>query len=226
MLQYNGQSIGNPEWGYKLNFSPTDGLVYHDFCGPHNIAGAACPHCEKPLLRLLTLNSLDTKLNLDPARHPMVHLLYCWTCSIPFDEFTYRINSDGGIKILQTPPRKGPDIEFGPQGPYDGYTGVFKGFKVSLEPLPENIHEELLAGEGAFNGHQIGGHPFIYNPANVFCLSCSQEMPLLASFSDNATAAEGFNENASETFVNNSGVQMVFHLCRRCSIVSAYHSCD
>jgi hypothetical protein len=136
MLEDNSRSNGNPEWGYKLNFSPAGSEVLHEFCGEHNISGAVCPNCDKPLLRPLSLDAKDPVLNFDEARHPIVHLLYCWTCSIPYGEFSYRIGEDGSVKILQVPPRK-PDSEFGPEGPYDGYTGVFRNCHVALQPLSE-----------------------------------------------------------------------------------------
>jgi hypothetical protein len=54
----------------------------HWFCGAHDIPGAWCPNCNKPLLRFLDLDALDPRLELpnDGPRH--VHLLYCWTCNV------------------------------------------------------------------------------------------------------------------------------------------------
>jgi hypothetical protein len=233
MLTANEQSEGNPEWGYKLNFSPTSSEVFHDFCGQHEIDGAVCPNCDKPLLRLLSLYSKDPVLNLDHNRHPSVHLLYCWTCSIPYGEFSYEVNRDGSVKILEIPPRQ-PESEFGPEGLYDGDTGLFPARRVALQPLSDAQQQELKARQvedapddiDAYFGHQIGGYPFIYNPSKAFCPKCSKEMPGLAAISDCAAGNNDFSDEPGETFTGNSGVQMVFHFCRDCSVVSAYHSCD
>jgi hypothetical protein len=233
MLEYNARSEGNPGWGHKLNFSPSETEVLHDFCGSHSISGADCPNCSKPLLRLLSLHAADEALNLDRVRHPIVHLLYCWTCSIPYGEFSYQVNADGSIKILEVPPRQ-PASEFGPDGPYDGYTGRFPARQVSLQPVSETEQQKLVArqAEGAdddddvYDNHQVGGYPFIFNPCKAYCPLCSKEMPLLAAISDNATGGEGFSDDPKDSFAGNSGVQMVFLFCRACSVVSAYHSCD
>ena len=132
-MQYNDQQKGNPEWGYWLNFCPPATEVQHDFCGAHDIAGASCPNCKKPLLRLLSLHAEDERLAIDPARNSVVHLLYCWICSIPFGEFSYRLGADGSVELLKVPARY--QYEFGPDGPYDGYTGIFPNQRVSLQPM-------------------------------------------------------------------------------------------
>jgi hypothetical protein len=74
--------------------------------------------------------------------------------------------------------------------------------------------------------HQVGGNPFIYNPIKTNCPECGREMPLLAAICIDAAGNNPWRKNANETFVGNGGVQMVFHLCRNCSIVSSYSSCD
>jgi hypothetical protein len=233
MLKANEQSKGIPEWGCKLDFSPAASEILHDFCGQHEILGAVCPNCNKPLLRLLSLHSKDPLLNFDHKRHPSVHLLYCWTCSIPYGEFSYEINADGSVKLLEIPPRQ-PESEFGPEGPYDGYTGVFTARHVALKPLSDAEQRQLKARQAenapddidGYFGHQVGGYPFIYNPWKAFCPKCSKEMPVLAAICDSATGNNDFSDESGETFTGNSGVQMVFQFCRDCSVISAYHSCD
>jgi len=233
-MQKEGGSTGNPEWGYKLNFSPSPGDITHDFCGAAAISGANCPNCNKPLLRLLSLSAKDPRLNLSEAHTSAVHLLYCWTCSIPFGEFSYEVDRDGAVQILELPPRQ-PDNEFGPAGPYEGYTGRFPHHRVGLVPL-KALEQQILvvmqeggaeADYEAYFGHQVGGSPFIYNPQERSCPRCSKAMPLLASICDNASDSDDFPVDPSLTFADSGGgVQIVFHFCRDCSIVSAYHSCD
>jgi len=234
MSEHHSEPDSNPEHGYVLNFSPDANGVQHQFCGTHEIRGAACPNCNKPLLRILSLNAKDRVLNLDESKTPFVHLLYCWTCSIPYGDFSYRVNSDGSIEMLQIPERQ-PDSEFGLEGPYDGYTGLYPAQRVTLEPM-KGVDDAKLAvarKEGEYDSddprHQIGGSPFIENPQTPACPICSKEIPLLAAICDDATGNDPWNrENHEEanTFAGNGGVQMVFHFCRDCSVVSAYHSVD
>ena len=213
---------GNPNRGYRLTFYPMPGEVQHEFCGNHEIRGATCPHCHKPLLRILSLSASDQALNLDAAKTPIVHLLYCWTCSIPFGEFAYKINADGSIELIRVPERY--EYEFGAAGPYDGYTGVFPPRKVALTPVDENA--ETTAEEDDDPAHQIGGEPFIANPQTIQCPVCSKPMPLLASICDDASGNDPWHREESSSFAGNGGVQMIFHFCRDCAVVSAYHCCD
>jgi hypothetical protein len=210
--------------------------VQHEFCGTHEIRGASCPNCNKPLLRILSLSAKDHVLALDEAKTPVVHLLYCWTCSIPYGEFSYKINRDGSVDMLQIP--KPQPYDFGIDGPYDGYTGVYPLQKVILEPIGYVDDAKLAEAQkgGQYDSaddlfsprHQVGGSPFIYNPQTRTCLNCSSEMPVLAAICNDATGNDPWKnkEEESSTFTGNGGVQMVFHFCRDCAIVAAYHSCD
>jgi hypothetical protein len=123
------------------------------------------------------------------------------------------------------------------EGPYDGYTGEFPHRWVSLEFVSAQEQAkfkkywqstdtdpvELGIDEPR---HQVGGYPFIFNPQKTSCLSCLQEMPLLAAICNSAGGNDAFGVPESASFVGNGGVQMVFHFCRACAVVSAYSSCD
>jgi len=206
----------DPLQGYWLEFSGEVQDHLHQFCGENRIPGAVCPACNKPLLRLLSLDTRDIRLNLANMRFPFLHLLYCWTCSIPYGLFVYRIHDEGRIELISY--EKNYEGAFGAEGPYDDYPDVFAGQQVGLIPvLPESDPDDLR--------HQVGGEPMIYNPAApIQCSSCSSEMPFLAAICDDASG-DGFLPGHA-SFVGNPGVQMVFHFCRNCSMVSAYHSVD
>jgi len=230
------QPAGDPEWGYLVKFAPSATDILHDFCGENFIAAAFCPNCQRPFTRLMSLNTADKALNIERYTLPTVHLLYCWTCSIPFGTFSYKMNNDGSVELLTLPPRK-PDSEHGPNGPYDGYTGLFPHRLVALESLSP---EEQLKQRNYWLSpdsdpvdfevdelrHQIGGYPFIYNPLKTSCQICLGDMPLFASICNDAGGNFAFGAPEGGSFVGNGGVQMVFHFCRKCSVVSAYSSCD
>lgn len=232
-MEFNTRSEGKPATGYWLNFAPPSGAALHEFCGPNTIAGAECPNCQKPLLKLAVLSASDPALELDPAQVPSLPLLYCWTCAIPYGEFRYSVRTDGSVEILTF--LDSSEVAFGPDGPYDEYTGEFPSKQFSLEPQSEDEMSSLQAyAEGIeedlpdgldYPRHQVGGNAMIYNPQSDTCPKCGIEMSTFAAIADNA-CGNGDAESASESFVDNSGVQTVFLLCRGCSIVSAYNSCD
>ncbi len=136
------EPISNPDHGLRLTFAPEPSAPLHQFCGTNTIKDASCPYCQKPLLRVLSLSANDPQLNLDPSKTPIVHLLYCWTCSIPYGVFSYRILRDGSLQLLEVPPIY--KEAFGPDGPYEGYTGQFPLRLVALTPLTQSEHQSQL----------------------------------------------------------------------------------
>lgn len=232
-MELNTQSEGNPATGYWLKFAPCSDAILHELCGPNTISGADCPNCGKPLLKLAVFSPADPALNLNSARIPSLPLLYCWTCAIPYGEFRYSIHTNGSVRILTF--LDSYEEAFGPDGPYDEYTGQFPSTSFCLErqseeeqrslrARSEGLEEELPSGLD-FPRHQVGGDPMIYNPQSDICPQCGEDMPTFAVIADN-TRGNGDAKSACESFVDNSGVQTVFLLCRSCSIVSVYHSCD
>lgn len=226
------ERLSNPNHGLWLNFTPGPSDVVHEFCGPNDLEGAGCPYCCKPLIRVLSLAATDSRLNLDPSRTAKVHLLYCWTCSIPYGVFSYRILEDGSIELLQVPPTL--ESAFGRDGPYDGYTGHFPLRLVALRQLAITEHQrqraaqsdEDLALDFMPQKHQIGGAPVIANLQEITCPLCSHESPLFAVICDDASGNQPGEVPAQDSFTDNMGTQMVFHFCRDCSVVSAYNSND
>ena len=226
--------FSNPEHGFRLNFSAAPSEIQHPFCGSNEIEGATCSACLKPLLRILSLATADPGLNVSPNETPAIHLLYCWTCSIPFGIFSYRILKSSTVEILEVPPAY--EYAFGPEGPYEGYTGNFPQKNVSLVPLSDDEEQRQraaqadddLALELGVQSHQIGGFPLIANPQQVSCPVCSKPSPLFAVIADEAVGnpSADLPHAPQDTFTGNAGTQMVFHLCRTCSVVSAYHSND
>jgi len=224
-----------PTQGHWLEFDPKiRGSMQHEFGGDHRISGADCPTCRKRLLRLLSLDTRDAALGF-ASSIPFLHLFYCWTCSIPFGVFSYRIERDGSIAILSY--EKDYEGAFGPEGPYEDYPEVFPKHSVSLRQLT-STEQDFLKKKGDEDveipeefsylddtPHQVGGQPFIFSPQwPITCPSCSSDAPFLAAISDNASG-NGFPKGYT-SFTGNLGVQVIFHFCTTCSVVSAYHSVD
>lgn len=225
----------DPAEPYLLTFAGRLEKRPHRFCPSAAIAGADCPNCKKPLLRLLTLQTSELPFWRSRAKVPAaIHLLYCWTCAIPYGRFGYRIRRGGNVEIL-----KYKDHEagaFGPDGPYDGYTGKFPERKVGLRALSgkeQKLALQLRADEEFDEKnrhltdpvHQIGGIPMIYNPEEVQCSACGRDIPFFATICDNARGQD-YQADTSSTFVGCSSVQMVFHWCAACAVMTAYHSCS
>ncbi|MDX1984176.1 MAG: hypothetical protein SFV51_28130 [Bryobacteraceae bacterium] len=223
-----GTMEGLPRQGYVLDFGAREGFK-HEFCGPHSIQGGLCPNCHKPLLRLLSLDTRDERLRLGRVGFPYLHLMYCWTCAIPSDYFIYRMSPAGGLDLHYYGRGAGRE-------PYAGYPPHFPGRRVSLRALSRRqqtvmrvfntpsilaptAEEELLIEPL----HQIGGEPHLIAPLNdVLCQKCGHKMPMLASVCDNAGGA-GVRPGYAESFTQNAEVQVMFHYCRRCWVVGAYH---
>lgn len=77
--------------------------------------------------------------------------------------------------------------------------------------------------------HQIGGEAFLWQPlrSDATCPMCSAEMPFLATICDNAAGPDVYADyDEAKSFAGNLGVQVVYHLCRECSVVLAYQMCD
>jgi len=192
-----------------------------------------CPNCSKPLLRILSLSAADSRLDVDPEKTGVVHLLYCWTCSIPYGVFSYRIRQNGSVELVEVPPAW--EGQFGPAGPYDGYTGQYALKRVGLIPLPEQeqtrqksaqLDMDLAFEMLSEQKHQVGGFPVIANSQDITCPVCRKESALLSVICDDASGNEPGGVPPEESFTDYSAVQMVFHFCRDCSVVSAYHSGD
>ncbi|MCB9886841.1 MAG: hypothetical protein H6838_15215 [Planctomycetes bacterium] len=178
----------------------------HLFCGAHKIAGAGCPNCDRPLMRMMSLDASDERLGLAALRLSRVPLLFCWQCNIAQDVTQYRLRSDGGIELLRF--KRGTQ---GPDFPYSDYPVFFPEARFELRAVPQ-----APAGSAR---HQVGGRPFVLQGLrDIRCKVCRRKMRFLASIADNATG--------KRTFAGNSGVQTLFHLCLEDGVVASYHECD
>ena len=234
LLEYRANWRANPAEPYLLTFDGPLADRPHRFCGVNDVPGAECRNCKKPLLRMLTLTTAALPFSVGPHSPPRLHLLYCWTCALSYEPFSYRISPGGDVEILTSvDTSQGP---FGPVGPYEGYTGVFPEIAVGLRALSKEEQElavELHARQEFPKEHwyltdpvhQIGGFPMAYNAQSMSCPECGETAPLFATLADNAAGQE-FQTDKAKTFVNNCGVQTVFHYCADCSVMTAYHSCD
>jgi len=238
--------------GYFLEYSPTNKKSKHRICGEHNIKGADCPNCDKPLHRFASLDLNDKKIEIPIQGITKLHILYCWRCNVAQDDFFYKLIGDEEIEILeygrgieQTPIffqslnekdkeywlKKLNEIDF----PYKNYPDFFPGAGISLKKIPKRIQEYLVRfnSDGDFDPdrdhearqydipkHQIGGEPYLvqcdYTPSK--CPECQVKMPLLATIGDDCLDERGFG--------GNTYAQVIYGMCVKCKIISAYQQCD
>ncbi|BDI29279.1 hypothetical protein CCAX7_13300 [Capsulimonas corticalis] len=227
---YHTASFVNPDLDRELsrNFA-------HYFCGEHEIAGADCPNCQKPLLRFLTLDTSDERVGLTKLGGRKIHCLFCWTCGIAQEPFSYQHHDDGSVSLIEYGDGE-PETDF----PYEDYPIAFPGASVSLLAISSEAQKSIHsvnAGRTQITSwrekypdifgckHQVGGEPFLIqqNPdyekeRDVRCPECKKRMPFLAAIADDCLDERGFTEN--------EGVQVLFHLCSACFIFFAFQQCD
>lgn len=232
VLSQLGPIGGNPRQGFMLDFQ-SRGRFQHTFCGQHQIPGGRCPNCNKPFLRLLSLDTKDPRLNLGKVSFPYLHLVYCWTCAIADDFLAYHMEDGGGIKLLYYG-RGGTSAE----RPYPDYPEYFPGHRVELKALSRHQQDMIrvfntassLAPVGDEDNlidpmHQVGGEPYVIESLpDMLCQVCGDAMPLLAAICDNAadsSAMPGYSDFTS--FTHDPEIQVIFHYCRKCAVAGGYH---
>jgi hypothetical protein len=221
-----------PDQGYQLDLHPAAPPHEHHFCGGHEIAGATCPNCAKPLLRMLDLDLRDPRLALQGLGLPRLPLLFCWTCNWAQDVSAYRLRADGGIDVLRCQ-SGGVETDF----PYAGYPIAFAGGRVDLRPVPAALAAVLRARnedpaaevevpddlreawEQAGGTHQVGGEAWFWQgPPEASCPLCGRAMAFVATVGD-PTFAGG-------SFAGNCCVQTIFMLCPDDAVVATTQQCD
>ncbi len=220
--------------GYFIEYArqAAHGSEYrHYFCGPHEVSGAWCPNCAKPLLRFLALDTSDPRLNLKQPSFPVLSLLFCWTCNIAQEPLYYQFREDGSVVLLEWG-HGGAQTDF----PYENYPVHFPGAPALLVPIPDVVQTILmLLNVGEINAyaihkrhpdlarprHQFGGEPLLvqHNPDyEMTCSLCGRRMPFLASVGDDCLDPRGFT--------GNEWVQVIYHYCEHCRVIGVFQQCD
>lgn len=207
---------------------PSEPPHSHLLCGRTALRGAISPNSGRPLLQLLALNTSDERLDPPRSRLTALPLLYSWTCPISEGVFSYRVTTDHVDLIVFD--SGDPYEDF----PYEDYPVAFPGQPVELVPLTGVEQDAILrlnttdvpfAERERFADldkprHQVGGVPRLLQPPmdEMKCPSCGARMPFLASIA---------NENGTlRGFADNDFVQVIYHLCRACVVLSCYHMVD
>jgi hypothetical protein len=221
-----------PKQGYRLVISPVHSLAYsHFFCGQPECKNAISPITRKPLLRFLSLDTADPRLELRTPLIPRIELLYSLTCKISYVDFFYKIIGNR-IEILNLNFSPEDSKEIFTDVPYQEYPDFFPRSQVDLIAVDENersivklINEtddfELELEYPEFNEpyHQIGGEPyFVQKPDVLSCPECGKDMSFFASIG---------NYNAQEKgFFDNDYMQVIYQICKDCYVIGAYNRCD
>lgn len=225
--------ISQPSRGYWVSYlpedKPNDPEYRHLFCGPHNVSGAWCAICQKPFLRYLSLDTSDPSLGLHNMAVCSLPLFYCWTCQS--GSLQYRLAGPNAIEIIYHD-TDGLALGF----PYADYPDFFPEATVTLSDLTKeeqqvlrDINADLRPNHDYWKGskplgicrHQVGGEPYLVQldtEYEMLCPGCGKHMPFLYAAGDDCLDPRGF--------VDNQFVQVIFHLCRACGIVSCFNQCD
>jgi len=232
----NSKFISDPSVGYLVfprseTFATDSQRPKHTFCGENNLRGGMCPNCNRPLLILLTLDSSDYRLNIEKVNFPQLFLLFCWTCQLAQDVFSYKQISGKEVKILHF--KRG---ECYSDFPYDNYPIYFPEADAILRELANEDREIIsslnsgllrlsqvrkLRPDLISPRHQIGGEPYLIQAEGtneIRCLQCESNMPFFTAIADSGPFGT--------QFTGNDFVQMLFHLCRKCSIITAYQQSE
>ena len=216
--------------GYWPLFVTGSNLYYqHTLCGEHAVQGAISPNSGRPLLRYFALDLRDDRLGLVSFPTQRLDLFFAWTCDISRDVFTYCIQSEGRIEILDY--RQGRAYS---DFPYTNYPTYFPARLFELRKITPEEQKTIAAvdlrrlksstvhddrPDLVRPQHQICGEPYLVNSAReVICPVCQREMPTYASASDETMSERGF--------VHSNFVQVLFHLCVSCAVVTAYQLAD
>ncbi len=227
----SGGNASGPAPGYWLEFAPGEAEPErgHVFCGTHAQPSARCPNCDAPLLQYAALDVRDARLSLRLALDGRLPLLFCWTCALAQDELHYRVEPSGALALLACG-RGGVETDF----PYSQYPRAFPAGRLTLAPIaPAEQSVIAAANRGEIPGwrlghehpelaaprHQLGGEPLHAGGLRPRrCAGCGEPMPFLAAFGDACLDPRGFTGNPF--------VQVLFHVCARCTAVCAVQTCD
>ena len=86
---------------YFFELRPNQARYRHVFCGEHRAPGATWPNCQKPMLRMLSLDCEDQRLGLVELGIPVLDLVFCWTCNLGEVRTAYRLDPSGGTSLIQ-----------------------------------------------------------------------------------------------------------------------------
>lgn len=229
-IQEEAESLYFSDRGYYLEFKKS--RFAHAVGGRNELPGAVCNghKCDRPFLRLLTLDLKDPKLSFIPAlKHgPSLPLLYCWRCG---GEPSYRLDPSGRVTVIGKS-STGPEKDF----PYPDYPEFFPEQAVRLIAIPSAVQRRICEANARtidkdveFSPefaphmephHQVGGIPYLLEGDREpeLCPQCEKPMPILGS---------ACSESGSKMkFARNRFMQVVFEYCADCQIVHASYECD
>jgi hypothetical protein len=216
--------------GSFVEFAPrhiVNSTFSHTFCGEHDIEGAYCPNCKKPLLRLLSLDTSDPLVGW-PGAEGILPLLFCWTCNIAQQPFCYTWFQSGAVRLDRFG-SGGASLGF----PYAQYPICFPMVEARLVPI-ERQQQDLIRGinsgevdltdayetslDIAKPRHQVGGEPYMVtawenrHPTPI-CCHCEADMQFLASMADYCLDPRGFT--------GDEFVQLLYFVCTECRAIEA-----
>jgi hypothetical protein len=217
---------------FVAEFPSTAGI--HKLGGKSSLLGAICPNCNQPLTRFFHLVLTDPLFDINKPNLRSVDLLFCWQCPLAQSEFSYQLTSEDECKVLAC--AAGPkDDEF----PYADYPRWFPEVPMEFLPLSKSLAQNIELDEQLSIAsptkiekkfsrseldvittprHQLGGTPLRFTDSNPICPLCQTAMQFLMTIADSSTDPRGF--------VGYVDAQVVYHLCPKCSVLTATQECD
>lgn len=198
-----------------------EGGFQHFIGGRPHHGSDLCPNCKKDLTRFFQLSTDDPKLGLAVEKHVPIELVFCWQCELAQGEFSYKLETNGCISILNA--TVGPvSTSF----PYPAYPRFFPERKIDLL---EREELERIGGNHTIKGRpgrpktgacvtQIGGKLRLFNRYKKRCPACNRRMLAFATVGD-----ESFSERG---FIGYQYAQVIFFHCLRCMVFTAVQECD
>lgn len=230
-VDYSGETRWERPYYLDLDRDKALSAQYgHVFCGSHDVAGACCPNCDRPLLRFLALDTADPRLNLGEGQPPLLSLFYCWRCPVSAGLFYYEFTGENEIDLLRCGIGK-PEKNF----PHKDYPVSFPRAPAALVQITDEaqaairqINQGKRPGSALLRSHpelreprhQIGGEPILVQQDTEYeieCFICERAMPFLASIGDDCLDPTGF--------AGNEYVQVLYHYCRDCHVIGAFNQC-
>jgi hypothetical protein len=219
--------------GYIVEYANDESAEYrHIRFGEHAIPGAWCSNCDKPLMRIMEIDTQDPRLGMMEFPFSRLPLVYCYECSLCLGTLYYKVQHDSSISIIHF-----EESDWSSEEAYHEVPQRIPASGVKVRPLTPEEQEFIISGYQTMPtcwgpdeqapeylylyGHsdQIGGFPFLDNNWSDYqfnCPRCEREMEFLATFCNST--------QNTEMMLAEEDPQLVYAYCTHCHVVGTTHT--